>query len=370
MRLSDAEALRLLTEAPIHDLAERADAMRARMHPAGEVTYLIDRNINYTNICAADCLFCAFKRDVGDEKEGYVLDEETIAAKVREAKALGATSILLQGGLHPDLRMDYYERLVRFLRHDLDIHVHGFSAPEIHFLAKLERMTYEEVFERLIEAGLGSLPGGGAELLVDASRKKIAKGKCLTKEWVEVHRTAHRMGLRSTATMMFGTGEPGTGEPAEWIVAHLRVIRDLQDETGGFTAFIPWTMQPKNTRMAGTPSATAVEYLRVLALSRLYLDNVEHIQSSWVTQGDKVCQVGLRFGADDFGSLMIEENVVYEAGSRYRYSLDEILHNIRAAGFKPVRRTILYERLPDFVPQGAAGRASLAAPEGAAFLRT
>lgn len=348
MRLSDTEALDLLARAPIHELGARADAARAQRFPSGEVTYLIDRNINYTNICAATCVFCAFKRDPGDETEGYLLDKSEMAEKVREARDLGATSVLLQGGLHPDLRLDYYVDLVRFFR-SLDIHVHGFSAPEIHFLARLERKSHEEILSVLVDAGLGSLPGGGAEILVDASRKVIAKGKCLTNDWLSVHRAAHRLGLRSSATMMFGTGEP-----LAWIVEHLRRLRELQDESlslgsDGFTAFIPWTMQPKNTALEGVVApATSVEYLRVLAVSRLYLDNVAHIQSSWVTQGDKVCQVGLRFGADDFGSLMIEENVVRAAGAAFHYSLEEIVWNIRAAGFEPVRRTILYERLPEF----------------------
>ncbi len=352
MRLSNAQALELLSHAPIHELGARADADRARRFPSGEVTYLIDRNVNYTNICAATCVFCAFKRDPGDEAEGYVLSKEAMTDKVREAQDLGATSVLLQGGLHPDLHLGYYIDLVRFFR-SLDIHVHGFSAPEIHFLARLERKSHEEILRVLVDAGLGSLPGGGAEILVDASRRVIATGKCLTNDWLSVHRAAHRLGLRSSATMMFGTGEP-----PEWIVEHLRRLRELQDETGGFTAFIPWTMQPKNTPLEGVVApATSVEYLRVLALSRLYLDNVDHIQSSWVTQGDKICQVGLRFGADDFGSLMIEENVVRAAGAAFRYSLEEIVWNIRAAGFEPVRRTILYERLPEFISGRSRARA-------------
>lgn len=339
-RLGDREVLDLLERAPLHELAARADAARAARHPDGVVTYVIYRNVNYTNVCAARCDFCAFKRDPGDE-DAYLLDEDEIAAKVAEAKALGATCVLLQGGLHPDLRLPYYLRLVRFLRHDLGIHVHGFSAPEIHFLAKVEGKTYERILGALIEAGLGSLPGGGAEILVDEWRDRYARGKCSAGDWIEIHRTAHRLGLKSTATMMFGAGEE-----AEWIVEHLRKIREVQDETGGFTAFIPWTCQPTRTRLEGfVEPATPVEYLRVLALSRLALDNVPSIETSWVTNGEGVAQMGLRCGANDFGSLMIEENVVAATGARFRMTLDRIRRNIEAAGFRPVERTILYERL-------------------------
>ena len=337
-RVSDDEAIRLLIEAPLHEIGARADEARLARHPDGVVTYVVYRNVNYTNVCAAQCDFCAFKRDPGDE-DSYLLDEETIAAKIREAKDLGATSVLLQGGLHPDLRLPYYVRLVSFLRNECGIHVHGFSAPAVQFLSMIERRPYGDIFEVLVEAGLGSFPGGGAEVLDEAWRARFARGKCTASEWIEVHRAAHRAGLRSTATLMFGAGEG----PRE-VVAHLRRLRDLQDETGGFTAFIPWSCQPARTRMAHVEPATAVEFLRTLALARLVLDNFESIETSWVTNGMGVAQAGLRFGANDFGSLMIEENVVAATGIRHRTTLDEMRRVIAAAGFTPVERTILYER--------------------------
>jgi len=306
------------------------------------VTYIVDRNINYTNVCIYRCRFCAFYRKPGDV-DAYVLPFEVIARKVQETVAAGGTGILLQGGVHPDLRIDFYEGLLQQLKGSFpDVHLHAFSAPEIHFIAKVERMPLAEVITRLREAGLESVPGGGAEVLEEETRKRIwSRAKASTSQWLDVHREAHRLGLRTTATMMFGVGEPISAR-----VEHFLRVRELQDDTGGFTAFIPWTFQETNTAMQGeVPVSGGFDYLRTLAVSRLALDNVRHVQGSWVTQGPKIGQLSLFFGADDLGSIMLEENVVAAAGAHYRMTRDEMEHLIADAGFVPRQRRTLYEPL-------------------------
>jgi cyclic dehypoxanthinyl futalosine synthase len=319
-------------------LGRAADAVCRRLHPGPFRTYNIDRNINYSNVCAAVCDFCAFYRKVGAE-DAYVLDFETIFRKIEETLALGGDQILMQGGLHPELPLEWYEDLLRGIKDRFPrLNVHGFSAPELFFFHKKFRLPLETVLGRLKEAGLGSLPGGGAEILADRVRKEITRGKALTQQWLDVHRAWHELGGRSTATMMFGHVET----PEERI-EHLDQIRRLQDETGGFTAFIAWTFQPEHTAMADVPTAGAFEYLRVQAISRLYLDNVPNIQSSWVTQGPKIGQLGLMFGANDMGSLMIEENVVSSAGTVHHLSLEQIKRSIRELGYVPRQRNVYYE---------------------------
>ncbi|HEV3122803.1 MAG TPA: cyclic dehypoxanthinyl futalosine synthase [Isosphaeraceae bacterium] len=337
-RISYGEGVTLIKEADLLSLGRAALAICKRLHPEPFRTYNIDRNINYSNVCAAVCDFCAFYRKVGDT-EAYVLDRDVLLQKVRETVELGGDQILMQGGLHPDLPLDWYLELLRDIKaHFPQVNIHGFSPPELHFFSKLFRMPLRTVLERLKEAGLGSIPGGGGEILVDRVRKAITRGKVLTDEWLEVHRVWHSLGGRSTATMMFGHIET-----LEERVEHLERVRQLQDETGGLTAFISWTFQPEHTDMAEIPPAGAHEYLRTQALSRIYLDNVANIQSSWVTQGAKIGQIALYFGANDMGSLMIEENVVSSAGTVHHLSLGEIRHAIREAGYIPRQRNVFYE---------------------------
>lgn len=328
----------LLRKGDLLSLGRAADAVCKRLHPEPYRTYNIDRNINYSNVCAAVCDFCAFYRKVGDT-EAYVLDRDVILEKIRETVALGGEQILMQGGLHPDLPFSWYEELLRDIKgHFPQVNIHGFSPPEIHFFHKKYRMTLEEVLGRLKEAGLGSLPGGGGEILVDRVRAEITRGKVMSDDWINVHRVWHKMGGISTATMMYGHIET-----LEERVEHFERVRQLQDETGGLTAFISWTFQPDNTEMAQVPTAGAFEYLRVQAVSRLYLDNVPNIQSSWVTQGAKVGQLALYFGANDMGSLMIEENVVSSAGTVHHLTLNEIKRSIREAGYIPRQRNVAYK---------------------------
>ena len=344
-RITEEEALFLLREGDLLTLGQLANAVRNRKHPEREVTFVIDRNINYTNVCTCRCRFCAFYREKNDP-EAYLIDKETLTKKIKETLEIGGTAILLQGGLHPDLTIEYYEDLLSFIKEQFpQIHVHGFSAPEIIHISRVSGIPVEEVILRLKKAGLGSIPGGGAEILVDRVRERIAPNKAKTEEWLNVHRTAHRLGLRTTATMMFGSLDTD-----EDIVEHLRVIRELQDETGGFTAFIPWSYQPDNTELGKEvkEKSSGERYLRVLALSRIYLDNFENIQASWVTQGGKLAQIALKFGANDFGSLMIEENVVAAAGVRFRMPLSEIIRLIKDAGYTPVQRDTLYRKIKTF----------------------
>jgi cyclic dehypoxanthinyl futalosine synthase len=340
--MSQREAVELLASPDLIGIGMAADAVRRELHPEGVVTYIIDRNINYTNFCTEYCSFCAFYRPMG-HAEGYVLSKEVIFDKIQETLDLGGTGILMQGGLHAELTIEWYEDLLASIKRRFPrIHLHCFSAPEILHIAQVSGLPLRDTIARLRDAGLDSIPGGGAEILDDAVRYRISRLKCSTAEWVEVHRTAHRLGMRTTATMMFGCGET-----LEQRVNHLEVVRRLQEETGGFTAFIPWTFQRENTSLGRfiKEEATAVEYLKTLAVSRLYLENIPNVQSSWVTQGLKTCQLGLRFGANDVGSVMIEENVVSAAGAHHRSTEEELRRIIRDAGFVPKQRDTLYRTL-------------------------
>jgi cyclic dehypoxanthinyl futalosine synthase len=341
-RISGDEIARLFTHSDLIELGQAADAVRRQKTEPGVASYIIDRNINYTNVCVYRCRFCAFYRAKG-ASDAYLLPFDVIAAKVAETVAAGGTGILLQGGVHPDLRLDFYEDLLGRLKTGFPaVHLHAFSAPEIWFLAKVERMTVRKVISRLMAAGLESIPGGGAEILSDDTRRHIlARAKASTAQWLEVHGVAHDLGLRTTATMMFGVGEPVAAR-----VEHLLAVRELQDRTGGFTAFIPWTFQDSNTDLQGEVEvAGGHDYLRTLAIARLALDNIDHVQGSWVTQGAKVGQLSLLFGADDLGSIMLEENVVAAAGVEFRMTQAEMERTISGAGLAPRQRRTLYEPL-------------------------
>jgi cyclic dehypoxanthinyl futalosine synthase len=338
-RLSAADGERLLAEGQLFDLGLAADAVRRRKHPDDVVTYIVDRNVNYTNVCTTSCRFCAFYRPVG-HTEGYVLSREVLTQKLNEVVAAGGVQILLQGGLNPELRIGWYEDLFRWIKSTFGLGLHALSPEEILFLARLEDLSVRRVLERLHEAGLDSVPGGGAEILVDRVRRKIAKAKCTSEEWLEVMRVAHQMGLRSSCTMMYGTVDVARDR-----VNHLVKLRDLQDETRGFTAFFCWDFQyEQGTHI--TPGETGTHlYLRQQAVARLMLDNVDHVGASWVTQGPDVGQVALRFGADDFGSVMFEENVVSSAGTTFCTNAAGMEARIHAAGFKAVRRNVRYDWL-------------------------
>ncbi len=340
VRLTRAEAVALIRGGELLELGALADAVRQRLHPEGVVTYIIDRNINYTNVCVAQCAFCAFYRDL-PSKEGYVLSKAELARKIEETLALGGNQILLQGGLHPDLGIEFYEELFRWIKASYPIWIHGLSPAEVKHICRLSGLDTRECLRRLVAAGLDSIPGGGAEVLSDRVRGIIGIAKGTTGDWLEVMEAAHGLGLKTTATMMFGHVET-----LEERVDHLMHLRDLQDRTGGFTAFIAWTFQPANTAMAGD-ELTSFQYLRTLAVARIVLDNFPNVQASWVTQGPKIGQVSLRFGANDFGSLMIEENVVSAAGAHFRLTEAEIARNIVDAGFVPKRRTMHYEIVGD-----------------------
>lgn len=338
-RLSAAEGERLLAEAGLFDLGLAADAVRKRKHPDGVVTYIVDRNVNYTNVCTTSCRFCAFYRPVG-HPEGYVLSRDVLRQKLQEVVDAGGVQILLQGGLNPDLRIEWYEDLFRWMKSEFSLGLHALSPEEILHIAQLEGLTVRRVLERLHAAGLDSVPGGGAEILVDRVRRKIAKAKCTSDEWLGVMRTAHHMGLRSSATMMYGTVDSARDR-----VNHLVKLRDLQDETGGFTAFFCWDFQhEQGVRIEAGDHGTHL-YLRQQAVARLMLDNVSHVGASWVTQGPDVGQVALRFGADDFGSVMFEENVVSSAGTTFGINASSIEARIREAGFRAVRRNVRYDWL-------------------------
>lgn len=351
-RLTFEDGVTLLESADLLSLGKAANAVTKRLHPEPYRTYNIDRNINYTNVCAAVCDFCAFYRKVG-HGEAYVLERETLLKKIEETVALGGDQILMQGGLHPELPFEWYEELLRDIKAKFpNVNIHGFSPPEIYFFSKLFRMPLKTVLERLKAAGLGSLPGGGGEILADRVRKEITRGKVLSDDWINVHRVWHELGGKSTATMMFGHIETLAER-----VEHFDRVRRLQDETGGLTAFISWTFQPDHTDMAHVPAAGAFEYLRTQAVSRLYLDNISNIQSSWVTQGAKIGQTALYFGANDMGSLMIEENVVSSAGTVFHLSLEEIRRAITEAGFIPRQRNVFYQ----YIDADPLATASLAA---------
>ncbi len=340
-RISPQEALELF-DLDLLTLGKMAHGVRREIHPGNRVTFCIDRNINYTNVCISRCAFCAFWREEG-HPEAYLLPKEELFRKIEETLELGGTSILIQGGLHPRLGIGYFEDLFSSIKARYPIHIHGLSPPEIWHIARNSDLSLEETIRRLRDAGLGSIPGGGAEILSPGVRQRLSPRKVSVEGWLEVMETAHRLGLRTTATMMFGHIEG----PQD-IVEHLVRIRDLQDRTGGFTAFIPWTFQPPNTELAHVEKATAVDYLKVLAVSRIFLDNVANIQASWVTQGAKIAQVALYFGANDFGSTMIEENVVAAAGATFRMSKEEIIRCIQDAGFQPAQRDTLYRVLREF----------------------
>src|SRR5918912_2101571 len=340
-RLATADCTALLQSDDFVRIGLAADEIRKRWHPDGVVTYIIDRNINYTNVCNVVCTFCAFYRRPG-HPETYVRTLEEIYQKIDETIALGGTGVLMQGGLHPDFGIEWYEELLRTLSARYpNFQLHCFSPPEIHNIHLISKLSYEEIMSRLKAAGLYSMPGGGAEILDDEVRKRVST-KCTTDEWLGVMRAVHRVGLRSTATMMFGIGDR-----VEHRVRHLKRIRDLQDETGGFTAFIPWTFQREHTALGRRikDEPTGIGYLKMLSVSRLFLDNIDHFQSSWLTQGLKLGQVALRFGADDMGSIMIEENVVSAAGAHNRADEKMLRYLIREAGFQPQQRDILYRHV-------------------------
>jgi cyclic dehypoxanthinyl futalosine synthase len=341
-RLETADAVRLLESHDLASIGRAAHAVTQRLHPEPYRTYNIDRNINYTNICTAVCDFCAFYRGP-KHPEGYVLDREVLLKKIEETVAIGGDQILMQGGLHPTLTLEWYEDLLRDIKsHFPEINVHGFSPPEIYHLTKVAKRPLQEVLERLAAAGLGSLPGGGGEILVDRVRQAMTRGKVLTDDWLEVHRQWHALGGKSTATMMFGHIETLAER-----IEHLDRLRELQDETGGFTAFICWSFQPDNTEMDNIPPAGSFEYLKTQAVARLYLDNFPNIQSSWVTQGREIGQLALLFGANDMGSLMLEENVVSAAGTVHHLTLEEMRSAISELGWIPRRRNVFYELFED-----------------------
>jgi cyclic dehypoxanthinyl futalosine synthase len=319
--------------APLLELGAEADRVRQRLHPGDVVTYIVDRNINYTNVCVADCGFCAFYRRPKDS-EGWTLSYEQIGAKIDETKALGGVQILMQGGHNPYIPFEWYLDLLRYIKRNHPIHVHGFSPSEVDFWSKLYRMDARDVIRELQKAGLDSIPGGGGEILVQRVRDDVAKKKAGADRWLEIMEIAHQEGMKTSVTMMYGIGET-LAERLE----HLQRVREVQERTKGFTAFICWPLQPENTpRMSHMQKTDAVDYLRTVSFARVVLDNVPNIQSSWVTMGMKIGQAALRFGCNDFGSLMIEENVVSAANTTHRTTIEEMERLIRDAGFTPARR--------------------------------
>ncbi|MBE0477054.1 MAG: dehypoxanthine futalosine cyclase [Coriobacteriia bacterium] len=356
LRLTGDQALALLRDGDLLALGAAASLMRERLHPEREVTFIVDRNVNYTNVCVSGCRFCAFYRDP-EHPEAYVLPPEELYVKVEETLALEGTAILLQGGLHPDLPLEWYEEMLRSLKARYPIYVHGFGPPEVVHLAKLSGEPTREVLRRLRDAGLDSLPGGGAEILVDRVRSHVSPRKATSREWLDVMREAHALGMSTTATMMFGGVET-----LEDRVAHMARVREVQDEAlaagaVGFRAFIPWSFQPGNTPLAEDATlggdeplaaASGWDYLRTLAVARLFLDSVTNLQASWVTQGAKIGQLAIAFGANDMGSTMIEENVVAAAGTRFMLAREELVRLIRDAGFTPVQRDTLYREVRRF----------------------
>lgn len=377
LRISRKEGLDLLKRADLLGLGMIADRVRKKLHPEGVVSFIIDRNINYTNVCINRCRFCAFYRNK-DDSDAYVLTKRRLFNKIRETLELGGTQILMQGGLHPDLGLEYYLDLLRSIKNRFSIHIHALSPPEVTYIAEKAGLSVRDALRALQEAGLDSIPGGGAEILSDRVREIVSPRKIGARQWLKVMEEAHGIGMKTTATMMFGSVEG----PAD-IIEHLDAIRTLQDRTGGFTAFIPWSFQPGNTelgdnraearksgsaegtarttsdlpnlRSSGLLPATGVEYLRILSLSRIYLDNIPNIQASWVTQGLKMAQVALRFGANDFGSTMLEENVVAAAGVKFRATIGDIVSSIEGAGFIPLQRDMYYNTIKAGV-KGSRGR--------------
>lgn len=348
-RINKSEALHLLTDSDLLETGNMADQERKRLHPDNKVTFVVDRNINYTNVCVNRCSFCAFYRHP-DAPDSYVLKEEELFKKIEETIEQGGSQILIQGGLHPDLDLTFYTHMLKSIKARFRINIHGFSPPEITYMAKKSGSSIKKTLKILKEAGLDSIPGGGAEILSDRVREKLSPKKIKSGEWLKVMEESHNLGMRTTATMMFGSLE----EPED-IIDHLEAVRNLQDKTGGFTAFIPWSFQPGNTELLEMEGAigklqpsTGVDYLKIVALSRLYMDNINNIQASWVTQGVKMAQVALRFGANDFGSTMIEENVVKAAGVTYRVTKEEIINAIISAGFKAAQRNTGYEIITNY----------------------
>jgi cyclic dehypoxanthinyl futalosine synthase len=346
-RIADDEAVVLLRSRELVPIGRVADELRNRKVDPDRITFIVDRNLNYTNICVTDCDFCAFYRSPGDRNEGYLLPKPVIFKKIEETLAIGGTGVLMQGGHHPDLGIDYYEDLFSSIKQRYKIHLHALSPPEIQHIARRSKLTVWETLSRLRDSGLDSVPGGGGEVLVDRVREIIAPKKTKSSEWLDVMRHAHNLGMSTTATMMYGHVET-----VEERVEHMRRIRELQDETRGFRAFISWTFQRDGNRLDNVvrdeDRPTSFDYLLTQAVSRIYLDNVDHIQSSWVTQGLKIGQVALGFGADDMGSVMIEENVVSAAGTTYRTSTEELVHLIRSLGKTPVQRDTLYREVKVF----------------------
>jgi len=336
------QALFLLTEADLLQVGKLADEIRKQKHPHGRVTFVIDRNVNYSNVCESKCKFCAFYRNAGDA-DAYLLDYDAIFAKVQELVDHQGTQLLMQGGLHPTLKIEWFEELFRQLKQRFpQVQIHSLSPAEVIHVAKLSGLSMPECLRRMQAAGLDSVPGGGAEVLVDDVRQEISPDKIGWRQWASVMEEAHRIGMRTTATMMFGSKE----QPKD-IVEHLFRVREIQEKTGGFTAFIPWTFQPDNTELGGE-TASGIEYLKVLALSRIVLDNIENIQASWVTQGSRMAQVALFFGGNDLGGTMLEENVVAAAGCSFRMSHEEIVELARGGGFIPARRTTEYQILEEY----------------------
>jgi len=346
-RLDDEGALTLLESRDLVAVGRVANEIRNRKQDASRITFIVDRNLNYTNVCVTDCDFCAFYRSPGDTREAYVLPKPVIFKKIEETLAIGGTGLLMQGGHHPDLAIDYYVDLFSSIKARYPIHLHALSPPEVQHIARRSKLTVPATLARLRDAGLDSLPGGGGEILVDRVRKIIAPKKTTSDEWLGVMREAHRLGMSTTATMMYGHVETVAER-----VEHMRRIRELQDQTGGFRAFISWTFQDDGNRLGALvppeTMPTSFDYLLTQAVSRIYLDNVPHIQSSWVTQGMKIGQVALGFGADDMGSVMMEENVVPAAGTTHRTSIDELVHLIRSLGKTPVQRDTLYREVRVF----------------------
>ncbi len=346
-RLTDKEALDLIKHADLNELGEMALRKKRELHPDKITTFIVDRNINYTNICWVNCDFCAFYRHAKDD-DAYILPFEEIGKKIEELIEIGGTQILFQGGVHPKLKIEWYEDLVEWIHKNYPtITIHGFSAVEIEYIARISKLSYKEVLERLHKKGLFSMPGAGAEILVDRVREIISPNKLTSSEWLEIHKAAHEVGIKTTATMMFGTVESD-----EEIVEHLRKIRELQDETGGFRAFIMWSFQPYNTKLKekipNIGKQSPNRYLRLLAVSRLYLDNFKNIQSSWVTQGSYIGQLALLFGANDLGSTMMEENVVAAAGARNRMNQEEMIRLIKDIGEIPAKRDTAYNILEKY----------------------
>jgi cyclic dehypoxanthinyl futalosine synthase len=327
------DLLQFYEHASLLELGQEADAIRSHKHPHGTVTYIVDRNINYTNVCVADCGFCAFYRRP-KHKEGYTLSFEQIGAKIEETKELGGVQILIQGGHNPYIPFEWYLDLLRYIKRNHPIHIHGFSPSEVDFFSKLFGLDARDVIKELREAGLDSIPGGGGEILVQRVRDIVARKKAGADRWLEIMELAHEQGMRTSVTMMYGLGET-LAERLE----HLQRVREVQSRTGGFTAFICWPLQPENTpTMSAQPRTDAVDYLRTVAMARIVLDNVPNLQSSWVTMGMKIGQLALRFGCNDFGSLMIEENVVSAANTTHRTTTGELERLIVDAGFTPARR--------------------------------